>query len=143
MREPLNRGTSDRSWLHVLISVCMINNYLTDIGGAACHNCCSVMKIKAILASAIVAVAMVLGVAQSSNNSVFSSDFSTSVAEQSYVLSGDMNANVSVEDQYATFNEKGEKLAFAASLGCSTSCSSGCTASCSGCCSHKCSGKCR
>lgn len=101
------------------------------------------MKTKAILASAVVAVAMVFGVAQSGNNSVFAKGFSTSVAEQSYALSGDMNANVSVEDQYATYNKSGEKLAFAASLGCSTGCSSGCTTTCTGCCSHKCSGRCK
>lgn len=85
-----------------------------------------------------------IGIAPLSNAcDVTSSEFSSQVAADSYAISGDMNANVSIENQYANYENTGEKLAFAASLGCSTSCSSGCTVTCSGCCSHKCSGRCR
>ncbi len=98
------------------------------------------MKVKSIVLCAATFVALYLGVVQfGSANDVASSEFSSQVAAESYANSGDMNASVSIENQYVSFEKTGEKLTFAASLSCST----GCTVTCTGCCSHKCSGRCK
>ena len=102
------------------------------------------MKVKSIFLCAATFVLLCLGIAPlSSASDVTSSEFSSQVAADSYANSGDMNATISIENQYANYESKGEKLAFATSLGCSTSCSTGCTTTCTGCCSHKCSGRCK
>ena len=101
------------------------------------------MKVKSIVLCTVASVALYFGIApMGSASDVSSSEFSSQVAADSYANSGDMNASVSIENQYANYENTGEKLSFAASLGCSTSCSSGCTGTCTGCCSHKCSGRC-
>lgn len=93
------------------------------------------MKVKSIVLGAIASVALCFGIAQlGSTNDVASSEFSSLVAANSYANSGDMNANISVENQYADYKNSGEKMEFAASLSCST----GCTRLCTTCCSHKC-----
>ena len=101
------------------------------------------MKVKSIIFCTIASVALCFGIAQyGSANDVASTEFSSLVAANSYANSGDMNSNVSIENQYAGYENSGEKLEFTASLGCSASCSAGCSAgcsqTCSGCCSHKC-----
>ena len=98
------------------------------------------MKVKSIVLGAIASVALCFGIAQmGSANDVASSEFSSMVAANSYANSGDMNANISVENQYADYKNSGDKLEFAASLSCSNRCTFSCTNTCTGCCTHKCS----
>ena len=81
-----------------------------------------------------------------SANDVASSEFSSLVAANSFTNSGDMNANISIEDQYIDYENSGEKLEFttssACSLKCSKTCTSGCTAMMNGGCSTMCTIKC-
>ena len=97
------------------------------------------MKVRSIVLGAVASVALCFGIAQmGSANDVASSEFSSMVAANSYANSGDMNANISVENQYADYKNSGDKLEFAASLGCSSlNCTMRCTTTCTGCCSHK------
>ena len=95
------------------------------------------MKVKVFLTSTFAAIALCFSVAQMGNSKeVASTTFSSQVAENSYVASGDMNAEVSSENQFLAYEASGEELKFTASLSCTTRCSTMCTT----CCSHKCSG---
>ena len=99
------------------------------------------MKVKSIVLCAVAFVALYFGSVQlGTANDVASSEFSSQVAAESYANSGDMNASVSIENQYVNFENTGDKLSFAASLSCTTGCTGACTNTCTGCCSHKCSG---
>ncbi len=91
------------------------------------------MRIKPIIFCVLVSVSLCFGIAQlGSANDVASSEFSSLVAANSYANSGDMNANISIEDQYVEYENSGEKLEFAGSFLCSISCSTSCSINCSG-----------
>ena len=78
-------------------------------------------------------MSLCFGIAQlGSANDVASSEFSSLVDANSYANSGDMNANISIEDQYVEYENSGEKLEFAGSFLCSISCSTSCSINCSG-----------
>ena len=105
------------------------------------------MRIKPIIFCVLVSVSLCFGIAQmGSANDVASSEFSSLVAANSFTNSGDMNANISIEDQYIDYENSGEKLEFttssACSLKCSKTCTSGCTAMMNGGCSTMCTIKC-